>query len=92
GAADLLLCGGGAQNPSLVKALTEACPHLRSLLTDEAGFPARAVEAAAFALLAYLTATGRPGNLPAATGARAPVILGSITPGRTLPRLPLPEA
>ena len=33
-----------------------------------------------------------PGNLPAATGARAPVILGSITPGRTLPRLPLPEA
>lgn len=92
GAADLLLCGGGAQNPTLVKALTEACPHLRCLLTDEAGFPARAVEAAAFALLAYLTATGRPGNLPAATGARAPVILGSITPGRTLPRLPLPEA
>ena len=92
GAADLLLCGGGSRNPSLVKALAEACPDLRCLVTDEAGFPARAVEAAAFALLAYLTATGRPGNIPAATGARAPVILGSITPGRTLPRLPLPEA
>jgi anhydro-N-acetylmuramic acid kinase len=92
GTADLLLCGGGAQNPTLVKALAEACPHLRCLRTDEAGFPARAVEAAAFALLASLTATGRPGNLPAATGARAPVILGSITPGRTLSRLPLPEA
>lgn len=92
GAADLLLCGGGAWNPSLVKALAEACPDLRCLVTDEAGFPARAVEAAAFALLAYLTATGHPGNIPAATGARAPVILGSITPGRTLPRLPLPEA
>jgi len=92
GAADLLLCGGGARNPTLVKALAEACPDLRCLMTDEAGFPARAVEAAAFALLAYLTATGRPGNLPAATGARAPVILGSITPGRTFPRLPLPEA
>ncbi|MGH7360986.1 MAG: anhydro-N-acetylmuramic acid kinase, partial [Candidatus Methylomirabilales bacterium] len=87
-----LLCGGGAENPVLVKALAEACPNLRCLMTDEAGFPARAVEAAAFALLAYLTATGHPGNLPAATGARAPVILGSITPGRTLPRLPLPEA
>ncbi len=92
GAADLLLCGGGAQNPALVKALAEACPTLRCLMTDEAGFPARAVEAAAFALLAYLTATGHPGNIPAVTGARAPVILGSITPGRTLPRLPLPEA
>ncbi len=92
GAADLLLCGGGARNPALAKALAEASPALRCLLTDEAGFPARAVEAAAFALLAYLTATGRPGNIPAATGARAPVILGSITPGRTLPRLPLPEA
>ena len=92
GAADLLLCGGGAENPVLVKALAEACPNLRCLMTDEAGFPARAVEAAAFALLAYLTATGRPGNIPAATGARAPVILGSITPGRTLPRLPFPEA
>jgi len=91
GAADLLLCGGGARNPTLVKALAEACPDLRCLMTDEAGFPARAVEAAAFALLAYLTATGRPGNLPAATGARAPVILGSITPGRTLPRLPFQE-
>lgn len=92
GAADLLLCGGGSRNPALVKALAEACPDLRCLVTDEAGFPARAVEAAAFALLAYLTATGRPGNIPAATGARAPVILGSITPGRTLPRLPFPEA
>ncbi len=92
GATDLLLCGGGAENPVLVKALAEACPNLRCLMTDEAGFPARAVEAAAFALLAYLTATGRPGNIPAATGARAPVILGSITPGRTLPRLPFPEA
>lgn len=92
GAAELLLCGGGARNPALVKALAEACPGLRCLPTDEAGFPARAVEAAAFALLAYLTAIGRPGNVPAATGARAPVILGSITPGRTLPRLPLQEA
>ncbi|MBI3003636.1 MAG: anhydro-N-acetylmuramic acid kinase [candidate division NC10 bacterium] len=92
GTADLLLCGGGVRNPVLVKALAEACPGLRCLLTDEAGFPARAVEAAAFALLAYLTATGRPGNVPAATGAGAPVILGSITPGRAFPRLPLPEA
>lgn len=92
GAADLLLCGGGVRNPVLVKALAEACPGLRCLPTDEAGFPSRAVEAAAFALLAYLTATGRPGNVPAATGAGAPVILGSITPGRALPPLPLLEA
>jgi anhydro-N-acetylmuramic acid kinase len=47
---------------------------------DELFFPGDAKEAVAFALLGYLTLHGQPGNLPAATGARGPRVLGSLTP------------
>jgi anhydro-N-acetylmuramic acid kinase len=43
-------------------------------------FDAEAKEAVAFALLGYLHLTGRAGNVPSATGARAPRILGALTP------------
>jgi anhydro-N-acetylmuramic acid kinase len=46
------------------------------------GVPAAAKEALAFALLAHLTLSGEPGNVPAATGAARPVVLGRISPGR----------
>lgn len=81
--AELIICGGGAENPTLVKRLQEALPHCRLLTADEAGFPGRAIEASAFALLAYLTAHGVPGNLPPITGAARRVVLGKIVPGRT---------
>ena len=81
--AELIICGGGAENPTLVKRLQEALPHCRLLTADEAGFPGRAIEASAFALLAYLTAHGLPGNLPPITGAARRVVLGKIVPGRT---------
>ena len=47
---------------------------------DELYFDGDAKEAVAFALLGYLTLHGQPGNLPAATGAARPLVLGSITP------------
>jgi anhydro-N-acetylmuramic acid kinase len=81
--AELILCGGGAENSTLVKRLQEALPACRLLTVDEAGFPGRAIEASAFALLAYLTAHGVPGNLPPITGAARRVVLGKIVPGRT---------
>jgi anhydro-N-acetylmuramic acid kinase len=43
------------------------------------GMPAEAKEAAAFALLAWMTWHRLPGNIPAATGAKRPVILGQVT-------------
>lgn len=80
---ELIICGGGANNPILMERLQEALPASRILTADDAGFPGRAIEASAFALLAYLTAHGRPGNLPCITGATHPTILGKIIPGRT---------
>lgn len=79
---EILLCGGGAQNCWLQFALATRLPSCRVLTTDAVGVPSQGVEAVSFALLAYLTVKGRPGNLPAATGARRGVPLGKIVPGR----------
>jgi anhydro-N-acetylmuramic acid kinase len=48
---------------------------------DERFFDAEAKEAVAFALLALLHLEARPGNVPTATGARGPRVLGTLTPG-----------
>jgi len=49
---------------------------------EDVGWDSKAFEAIAFALLAYQTAHGRPGNVPAATGAKRVAVLGKIIPGR----------
>jgi anhydro-N-acetylmuramic acid kinase len=60
--------------------LRDRLPQNVTLTTiDATGIPAEAKEAAAFALLAYQTWHHRPGNIPSATGAARPAILGSIT-------------
>jgi anhydro-N-acetylmuramic acid kinase len=46
---------------------------------DDFGVPSQAKEGVAFALLAWLTWSGLPGNVPSATGAMRPVVLGKIT-------------
>lgn len=80
---EYILSGGGAQNIALIHMLRERLEPLGCTLfqSDEAGMPAQAKEAAAFALLAYCTYYGLPGNLPSATGALAPVVLGTISHG-----------
>ena len=47
---------------------------------DELFFAAEAKEAVAFALLGWLTLHGQPGNVPGATGALGPRVLGAVTP------------
>jgi anhydro-N-acetylmuramic acid kinase len=78
---ELVVSGGGANNATLLAMLTnELKPLGLSLrLSDEFGLPAAAKEAAAFALLAYQTWHKRPSNVPSATGARRPVVLGKIS-------------
>lgn len=79
---EVIVSGGGAYNPALLARLRTALPHaclMRSF--DDSGLPASAKEAALFALLAHETVHARPSNLPRATGAVSPVVLGQITPG-----------
>jgi anhydro-N-acetylmuramic acid kinase len=81
---EVLLAGGGAQNPTLVRAIESALaasmPGARVLRFDDVFFDSEAKEAVAFALLGFLHLTNRPGNLPSATGARGPRPLGVLTP------------
>ena len=78
GASEVLVCGGGAQNTVLMDEL-EAALAPRALATTAAhGIATNEVEALAFAWLAHETIAGRPGNVPTATGARGPRVLGAV--------------
>jgi len=75
----LIVSGGGARNPLLLAQISAALPGIEVLPSANFGVPTDAKEAFAFALLAYETFHRRPANLPSATGARGPAILGSIS-------------
>jgi N-acetylmuramic acid 6-phosphate etherase len=78
---EVIVSGGGAQNPTLMKMLREMLSPARLLRSDDLGLGVEAKEAIAFAVLAHETWFGRASNVPTATGARHPVILGNITLG-----------
>ncbi len=78
---EVLLSGGGARHPGLVDALARALAPRSVRQFDSVYFDGDAKEAVAFALLAGLHLAGRPGNVPVATGARGPRVLGKLTPG-----------
>ncbi len=76
---EIVASGGGTKNGTLMSILQERIgKKIRTV--DEFGIPSAAKEALAFALLGAATLDGVPGNVPAATGARRGVVLGSITP------------
>jgi anhydro-N-acetylmuramic acid kinase len=78
---DYIVSGGGARNNTLMAMLSQRLEPLGCALvaSEQFGLPAEAKEAAAFALLAWQTWHHLPGNVPAATGAARPMILGSVT-------------
>lgn len=78
--AELVISGGGAKNPALVELLAARVRPLAVETFDRLFFEGEAKEALVFAFLGYLTLAGKPGNLPGATGARGPRVLGHITP------------
>lgn len=78
---EMICSGGGAKNATLVRILRDLLLPLGVKLrfSDEFGLPSEAKEAAAFALLAYETWNHRPSNIPSATGAQRPAVLGKIS-------------
>ena len=79
---EVVLSGGGARNPALVAAITAAVAPRPVHHFDDLFFDGEAKEAVAFALLGLLHLERRPGNVPGATGARGPRILGKLSPAR----------
>ncbi len=75
---DFIVSGGGSRNKTLMAMLRERLEPRGCAVksSDAAGIPSQAKEAVAFALLAWQSWHGLPGNIPAATGASRPVILG----------------
>ncbi len=77
---DYIVAGGGAKNPTLMRMLAADLAEFGCAVqtTDSLGIPAQAKEAVAFALLAWQSWHRLPGNVPSATGASRPAILGQI--------------
>lgn len=77
---DVLASGGGARNATLMARLAELLPGIPVRRFDEEFFDGDAKEAVAFAFLGWRALRREPGNVPAATGARGPRVLGRVTP------------
>lgn len=75
---ELIIGGGGAHNTTLVSRIAALLPSVWVCTQDERGYSSDAKEAIAFAILGNQTLQGRPSNIPRATGASEPVVLGSI--------------
>jgi anhydro-N-acetylmuramic acid kinase len=78
---ELIVSGGGVKNPTLMAWLANEMRSLRLRLrsSDEFGIPSEAKEAVAFAVLAFETWNRRASNVPSATGAKRPAVLGKIS-------------
>ncbi len=77
---EVLLSGGGARNPALREAIAMTLSPRLVQPFDRVFFDGGAKEAVAFAFLGWLHLQRRPGNLPSATGARGPRVLGALYP------------
>jgi anhydro-N-acetylmuramic acid kinase len=80
---EFVVAGGGTKNAVLMTMLRDGLElmKVKMRLMEELGVPAQAKEAVAFALLAWLSWNGLPGNVPAATGASRAVVLGKVSFG-----------
>jgi anhydro-N-acetylmuramic acid kinase len=81
GVGHVVVGGGGAKNHALMRMLRRNLKDVRVFSSDQYGIPPGAREAIAFAILGNETVCGTPNNVPHATGARHPVVMGKITPG-----------
>ena len=82
---EMIVGGGGLHNKTLLRFLKERMSPVPVVSSEERGIPPDAIEAIAFALLAWGTLYGQATNVPAATGASREAVLGTITPGKRFP-------
>ena len=78
---DVIIGGGGVSNRAIMASIRTVFAPAPVLSFDECGWSSKAFEATAFALLAHDLLQGHCTNVPQVTGARRPVLLGSIVPG-----------
>ncbi len=77
---EVLVCGGGAHNATLMRMLQERLAPIPVGTTGEAGIPVDAREVTCVGIIGNETMLGEPGNVPSATGASRRVVMGQITP------------
>ena len=86
--AEVVVSGGGALNPQLMAQIAGLLPEGVNLKTmEDYGMSSEAKEAVAFAFLAYCTVFGIPNNIPDATGATQPLVMGKICPAANYSRI-----
>lgn len=74
----IIVTGGGVKNRFLLFLMRKKFSGIPLFTFEDFGLNSDSAEAVAFALLAYETFNRRPGNIPSATGAKFPTILGKI--------------
>ncbi len=77
-AAELVVCGGGALNATLMAMLAAELPRVVVRPISSLGIACQAKEAISFAMLAAACVDGVPANVPQATGATRPAVLGCV--------------
>lgn len=76
---DLIISGGGSYNKTLLKMIQEELPLVNVITQEDIGYSSEAKEAIAMVILGNQTLHREPSNVPNATGAKRPVILGKVT-------------
>ncbi len=80
---EVIISGGGSYNKTLMKLLNQyLTPSIKIYSIHSFGISPNAKEAIAFAILANETISENPNNVPSATGANEPVVMGKIIPGK----------
>ncbi|MHC4197111.1 MAG: anhydro-N-acetylmuramic acid kinase [Planctomycetota bacterium] len=78
---EVILCGGGSMNHTLVGFIEKFLGNVPVCMMEDFGIPSQAKEPLSFAVLANETICGNPSNVPCATGAGERVVLGKVIPG-----------
>ncbi len=75
---EVLLCGGGAYNPTFSKLLQQSLTNIKVTTTSDYGLTPNCIEAVTFAWLAKQRMENKTANIPDVTGASRKILLGGL--------------